>query len=173
MDPKGDETISPALLSHQQPEASDATQHGSMLSCCFWPEHLNVTAEIQVIRAGSILPVLCVNCSCSFLFKADRRATQCGLLLLLQGLTSYIQGCSSTCRGCNGWLLLPQCQLKAVWPFPSDLWHQKDTFAKRAAAHWIFFFQTILCNTRDGFGKTQQFWKYSDQYTNHVTFKAI
>lgn len=34
MDSNGAETISPALLNHQQPEASDATQHGSMLSCC-------------------------------------------------------------------------------------------------------------------------------------------
>lgn len=39
---------------------------------------------------------------------------------LLQSLTSYIQRRSSTCRGSNRWLLLPQCLLKAVWPFPSD-----------------------------------------------------
>lgn len=48
---------------------------------------------------------------------------------------------------CNEWisdLMQRSCELKAVWPFPSDLW--QGTFAHRTTAHWIFsLFQAKLC----------------------------
>lgn len=52
---------------------------------------------------------------------------------------NIVQRHSSTCRGSNRWLLLPQCPLKAVWPFPSDLWHQQHTFTQRTVTQVFFF----------------------------------
>lgn len=57
--------------------------------------------------------------------------TQCSslLLYLIQGLCFAYKWLFE--------LLLSFCQLEAVCPLSSDLWHQQSILAQRTAAHWI------------------------------------
>lgn len=72
----------------------------------FWPDRLNVPAEIETLQTSNVFPSFycptVVNQSLTFLFPADRSDTQHALLL--QPIFFFIFF-YCTFLGCNEWLL--------------------------------------------------------------------
>ncbi len=155
--------ISPTPLHHHH--ESEPLRQGRMDPCfhvlyaTFWPYHLNVAAEIETHQTRQCFYNLLLSnfgepvriiASFPVLNWQERHPvwSSAAVAHLLQGLTCCVfrDGILHTLVVTSGYL--SYCCLSIISKQSArspDLWHQQGIFVHTTAAHWTFFFRTILC----------------------------